>query len=146
MAQRWGRREPAFEQAGPYKFYPTHRRCPVCGEKLLSQEPVSFGEAGQIISLLGMPCYCMACNGKFRAVPRAWMAFLPVILTGAAGGAGMIGISLLAGYASGRSRVALVAAVLALTGAVLSMVPLLSRRIWWRLVSVKKIFEYQEGF
>ena len=146
MALRWGRRNAAFEQSGPYRFYRTHCHCPSCGQMLVSQERVSFGETGQIISLLGMSCYCMACNGKFRAAPRAWMAFLPVILAGVAVGTGMIGVFLLASFASGTTRAVLIAAVLALTSAVLSMVFRLSRWIWWRLVPVKKIFEYQEGF
>lgn len=139
-----------MEQAGPsgpFAFYPTGRKCPTCGELLLSREPVSFGPASKILHMLGMPCYCMACNGRFRATGMPWMRFLPWLSAGvvvlAVSAAGAL-VALVCN--GGNLRTVLLVSILLAGVLLLSRVFPLSRGLWWRLASVKKVFAYQEGF
>ena len=114
---------------------------------MLSREPVSFGPASKILHMLGMPCYCMACNGRFRATGRPWMRFLPWISAGvivlAAAAAGMLVVLVCNG---GNLRAVLFVSILLASVFLLLRVFPFSRRMWWRLASVKKVFTYQEGF
>ncbi len=138
-------RQPAQEQSGPFQFHTTMLRCPSCRELLLSQERVSFGTTSKILHVLGMSCYCMACNGKYRVTARAWMHYLPWI-----SGAAMLCAGGLGGYTvllmpSGTLSTGLVLGIFGVECVLFSRLLLISTWLWWRLAKIKKIFTYQEG-
>lgn len=63
----------------PYGFYLTYRLCPACGGRLLSATPLSRTFLQGPLQRMGITCYCIACNVRYRAVSRlrfplvAWM-------------------------------------------------------------------------
>lgn len=130
------------DQAGPFQFYPTQRACPQCGQPMVGQEPLSFGATAKIIHMLGMPCYCMPCSGRYRASPKPWMRFLPWMA-----GLAMVPAYLLIGVIALRvfRGMPLLLGFLAGVGAamIVGLIPL-CRWIWWQIVPLKKIFTYQD--
>ncbi len=113
---------------------------------LLSQEPVTFGPASKIVHLLGLACYCMACNGHYRARPQAWIRPLPWVLGLLGAGVMACAIFLLASPGSSHWSGAFGMVLLVVSCVFLSRLLDISRRLWWRLVPLKKIYTYQEGF
>ena len=134
------------ESAGPFQFYPTPRRCPKCRELLLSQEHVTFGTSAKILHILGLPCYCMACNAHYRASPRFWMRFLPWILGIVIAGLSFVALLLLCAPCPNAGMHVASMVILSSGGICLYRLFPISRWMWWRMVPLKKIYTYQEGF
>ena len=67
-----GKRQPAFG------FYPALRFCPSCGAQLLTATPVNRTFLKGPLQRLGITCYCVQCNRRYRATSRlkfAWVAW-----------------------------------------------------------------------
>lgn len=138
-------RQPAQEHSGPFQFHTTLRRCPACQELLLSQERVSFGGTSKILHVLGMSCYCMACNGKYRVTARPWMQYLPWILAALMLCSGVLGSFAALRLPPGSLSTGLVLGIFGVECVLFSRLLLISTWLWWRLAEIKKIFTYQEG-
>ena len=58
--------------SGPaaYQFYGTFRRCPECGATLLTATPLTRQFTQGLLQRLGITCYCVRCNTRYRATTR----------------------------------------------------------------------------
>ncbi|MBI3615384.1 MAG: hypothetical protein HY211_02590 [Candidatus Omnitrophica bacterium] len=62
----------------PYQFYRTFRRCPSCGARLLTATPLTVRFTKGLLQNLGITCYCVRCNTRYRATSRLrfwWVAW-----------------------------------------------------------------------
>lgn len=53
-----------------YQFYPAARRCPSCGGKLVSSTPIIRRFLQGPLQGMGIACYCVNCNVRYRATSR----------------------------------------------------------------------------
>lgn len=53
-----------------YGFYPAYRLCPSCGGRLLTAVPVGRTHLRGPLHRLGVTCYCVSCNRRYRAASR----------------------------------------------------------------------------
>lgn len=63
----------------PYGFYSTSRGCPSCGARLVTATPVNRTFLKDLLQELGLTCYCMSCNTRYRATSRlryGWVGWL----------------------------------------------------------------------
>ncbi len=51
----------------PFGFYPAQRLCPSCGGRLLTAIPVNRTFLRGPLQRMGVTCYCVACNRRYRA-------------------------------------------------------------------------------
>jgi hypothetical protein len=54
----------------PYGFYPSSRRCPSCKARLVTTTPVNRFYLQGLLQELGLACYCVRCNTRYRATGR----------------------------------------------------------------------------
>lgn len=62
-----------------YQFYPAARFCPACGGKLVSSTPIIRQFLQGPLQGMGITCYCVGCNTRYRATSRlryGWVAWL----------------------------------------------------------------------
>ena len=60
-----------------FEFYPTHRKCPACRNLLLTATLVTARNTGGPLARMGVTCYCVSCNRRYRAA-----SFLPYAALG----------------------------------------------------------------
>jgi hypothetical protein len=53
-----------------YQFFPAMRRCPVCSETIVSTTPLSKEFMRGRLNQMGLTCYCVGCNNRFRAIGK----------------------------------------------------------------------------
>lgn len=68
----------------PFGFYRTARRCPECRQPLVTATPLTRRFTQGLLQDLGLTCYCVACNSRYRATTR--LRFYWVAWAGALGG------------------------------------------------------------
>lgn len=51
-----------------YQFYATSRRCPVCRQRIATATPLTIKFTQGPLHRMGLTCYCVSCNSRFRAV------------------------------------------------------------------------------
>ncbi len=59
--------------AEPYRFYPCARSCPRCGAGLVTATPLTLRFTYGMLHELGVTCYCVQCNHRYRATH--WLRF-----------------------------------------------------------------------
>ena len=65
-----------------FQFYSTHRKCPACRNPLLTATLVTIRNTGGPLARMGVTCYCVSCNRRYRAASRlpyaavAWAGLL----------------------------------------------------------------------
>lgn len=62
-----------------YQFYPIVRLCPSCGARLVTATPVTRTHLQGPLQRLGITCYCVRCNTRYRAtskLPFAWVGWM----------------------------------------------------------------------
>ena len=66
----------------PYGFYLAYRLCPTCGGRLLTATPVNHLFLQGPLRRLGVTCYCVSCNSRYRAVGRLrweWVGWMGAV-------------------------------------------------------------------
>ena len=62
-----------------FQFYPAFRKCPSCGSSLLTSTLVTKLSMQGPLERMGVVCYCVSCNRRYRATgrisypPIAWL-------------------------------------------------------------------------
>lgn len=54
----------------PFGFYPAYKLCPDCGAQLLTSTPVNRTFLQGPLQRMGITCWCVSCNSRYRAVGR----------------------------------------------------------------------------
>ena len=57
----------------PYQFYRSSRLCPECRSVLLTAAPLNRTFTQGILHRLGITCYCVRCNSRYRAT--GWLRY-----------------------------------------------------------------------
>lgn len=68
-----------MKRASPFGFYDVHRLCPECGARLVTATPVTRTYLQGPLQRLGITCYCVRCNTRYRAtskLPFAWVGWV----------------------------------------------------------------------
>ena len=50
-----------------FEFYLTHRKCLACRNPLLTATLVTVRNIGGPLARMGVTCYCVSCNRRYRA-------------------------------------------------------------------------------
>jgi len=61
-----------------YQFYTAARSCPACRNKLVTTEPFASQFMGGTLYRIGLACYCVHCNNRYRAtsfIRFSWIAW-----------------------------------------------------------------------
>ena len=53
-----------------FQFHPTFRSCPACRNRLLTATRVGPAELQGPLQRMGITCYCVSCNRRYRAISR----------------------------------------------------------------------------
>ena len=53
-----------------FQFYSTSRKCPSCGNSLLTATRITRTSMSGPLQRLGVTCYCVSCNRRYRATHR----------------------------------------------------------------------------
>lgn len=53
-----------------FQFYKTGRFCPKCGQRLVTMTLVSKRTTQGPLQSMGIPCHCLGCATRYRAVSR----------------------------------------------------------------------------
>ncbi|MDO8729788.1 MAG: hypothetical protein Q7J69_01170 [Candidatus Omnitrophota bacterium] len=53
-----------------FQFYSTHRKCPTCRNPLLTATLVTRAVVSGPLQRMGVTCYCVSCNRRYRAASR----------------------------------------------------------------------------
>ena len=68
-----------MKPAPAFGFYPAFRPCPECHGRLLTATPMKRQFLQGPLQRMGITCYCVQCNTRYRAVSRlpfAWVAWM----------------------------------------------------------------------
>jgi len=62
--------------APAFQFYPVPRACPSCRSRLVTATPLTRTFTQGILHSLGITCYCVRCNNRYRAASSLRYAFV----------------------------------------------------------------------
>ena len=79
MDLRAGRRTSEMKPTPAFGFYPAFRPCPECRGLMLTATPVTRRFLKGPLQRMGITCYCVQCNTRYRATSRlafVWVAWM----------------------------------------------------------------------